>query len=109
VQLSGAEAQIEYERSFSDFDRLFGQQRHFAFPFGTPGLEFNAGHVEALRRMNDWIIWSTERRPYSADERRPGAVLPRYPINCAWSYKQTGAWIAALALKFRGTDTRFHF
>lgn len=80
---------------------MFGVQNHFAFPFGTPEFEFNARHVEALRRSHDWVIWSTERRPYAAAERRPGAVLPRMPVNCRWTYKQIALWIALLAAKFR--------
>ncbi len=107
--LSRREAEVEYQRSFERFSRLFGPQHHFAFPFGTPEHEFTAMHVGALRRISDWTLWSTERRPHAASERKPGAVLPRFPINGAWSYKQIALWMCVLTLRFRSFDTKFHY
>jgi peptidoglycan/xylan/chitin deacetylase (PgdA/CDA1 family) len=109
THLSEEQARTEYERSKQIFDRLFGEQRHFAFPFGTPGHEFDASHVRLLREQGRFLIWSTERRPYKPNERHEGAVLPRFPVNGTWSHRSIAAWIAARSLiyRLRGTKHRF--
>ncbi len=99
--LTESQAKSEYERSKGLFERQFGPQHHFAFPFGTPEHEFNASHVALLRAQGDFLIWSTEPRPYGPDERRPGGVLPRYPVNGTWGHRSIAAWIAARALLTR--------
>ena len=99
--LSDAELDFEYRKSVDDFERLFGEQQHFAFPFGSPGLQFSHRHVAKMRELRPSVIWSTERRPYLAAECRPGAVLPRFAINGNWTHRQTAVWISMLALKFR--------
>jgi hypothetical protein len=99
--LVAADAQAEYETSLRDFGRLFGPQRHFAFPFGTPGKEFDASHVERLRELGRFLIWSTEPRPYGAAEVTPGAVLPRFPIDGTWTHKELVFWVAFRALRYR--------
>lgn len=88
----------DYLRSTRAFERLFGQQRHFAFPFGTPGKQFDGRHVELLRALGEAIIWSTEARPSFTWERKPRAVLPRCPIIGGQSVTAVAAWLAARAL-----------
>ncbi len=108
--LDPAQAEEEYVSSTADFRRLFGEVRHFAFPFGTPHLEFEREHVELLRALCPaTLIWSTERRPFFARERAPGAVLPRFSIDSTWSYRQIALWICAHSVRFRvkGSPHRF--
>ena len=103
------QAAREYDRSSETFRRLFGPEQHFAFPFGTPGHEFSQAHVDLLRARGDFLIWSTERRPSAADERKPRAVLPRFPIRGDWSARELALWILARAVLFRTRGTRFRF
>jgi peptidoglycan/xylan/chitin deacetylase (PgdA/CDA1 family) len=109
TELTEEQAKTEYERSKAVFDRLFGEQRHFAFPFGTPNWEFNETHVRLLRGQGDFLLWTTERRPYAPNERGPSAVLPRFPVNGTWNHRAIATWIAARSLIFRvrGTQHRF--
>ena len=108
--LSQEDAAREYASSSADFERLFGPQRHFAFPFGTPDREFELRHVTALRELEPQrIIWSTESRPFEASERGPGAVLPRFPIDGEWSHRQTALWICASALRYRMLGPRCRY
>ena len=89
VLLTPEQARSEYEASIRDFERLFGPHRHFAFPFGTPEVEFDASHVAVLRqRGEDFLMWSTEQRPYEPSERRPRAVLPRFPVDGTHTWRQ---------------------
>lgn len=99
--LTDEQARLEYRRSLEEFTRLFGPQAQFAFPFGTPRHEFDERHVRLLREQGDFLIWTTERRPYDAFERGPGAVLPRFPVNGTWNHRQLAAWIAARSLIYR--------
>ncbi|MHB8878031.1 MAG: polysaccharide deacetylase family protein [Myxococcaceae bacterium] len=98
TELTPAQSALEYQRSRADFERLFGLQRQFAFPFGTPRHEFDGGHVAQLRAQGPFLIWTTEPRPYRPSERRPGAVLPRFPVRGHWGHRGIAAWIAARAL-----------
>jgi hypothetical protein len=107
--LTAREVEQEYADAFADFARLFGPQAHFAFPFGSPGATFDQSHVAVLRRLGAGLIWSTERRPYAALERRPSAVLPRLGIDCSWSLERNALWIAMLAAKYRAAGTRFRY
>lgn len=99
----------ELKESTRDFTRLFGPPAHFAIPFGTPAIEFDARYVVALRAIGDFVIWTTEARPFEASERRPGAVLPRFPIDGTRSARQTALLIALYAARYRafGTPHRF--
>lgn len=93
----------EYESSFDDFRRLFGEPaRHFAFPYGIPGVDFDRPHVDALRSLGRFAIWSTEPRPYAAVERERGAVLPRFAVDGTRTWRETAAHIALHALRVRG-------
>ncbi len=105
--LTSTQAGEEYQRSVSDFERLFGPQGHLAFPFGTPQESFEQRHVSALRRLGSFIHWSTEQRPYAPGERRPGAVLPRYPIDGTRTWRQSAFLIALYAVMWRMRGTRF--
>lgn len=107
--LTPREVEQEYADAFADFARLFGAQAHFAFPFGSPEDTFDRSHVKVLRRLGAGLIWSTERRPYTALERRPSAVLPRFAIDCSWSLERNALWIAMLALKYRTSGSRFRY
>ena len=108
--LSQDEAAREYVSSSSDFERLFGPQRHFAFPFGTPDREFELRHVTALRERDaERLIWTPESRPFEAGERRPGAVLPRFPVDGEWNHRQLALWICASALRYRALGPRYRY
>jgi len=89
------------QASTGDFERLFGPQRHFAFPFGVPGVDFGAGHLAILRRLGRFLIWSTEPRPFQGWERTAGAVLPRFAVDGTRSWRETAVHIAAHALLSR--------
>jgi hypothetical protein len=91
----------ECEASTRDFERLFGPQRHFAFPFGIPGIDFGAEHVGTLRSLGRFLIWSTEPRPFHGWERTPGALLPRFAVDGTRSWKESVVHIAAQALLSR--------
>ena len=91
----------EFARSMRDFQRLFGAQRHFAIPFGVPHADFAGEHVEQLRALGDFLIWSTEPRPFHARERRPGALLPRFAVDGTRTWKETAVHIALHALRSR--------
>lgn len=90
----------ELRRSHADFERLFGPERHFAFPFGGSG-DFDDRHVASLRHASDAIIWSTVGRPYLPEHRRPGAVLPRFGVDGRCSASQLAFWIAMRSLRAR--------
>jgi hypothetical protein len=95
------ECRGEYERSTDDFRRLFGEPRHFAFPFGVPGFDFDERHVTALRRIGSFHVWSTEPRPYDATERAEGTVLPRFAIDGTRTWKETVAHIIVRSFRTR--------
>lgn len=99
----------DFERSTRQFERLFGPQRHFAFPFGTPRHHVEQRHVDWLHALGDFPLWTTEARPYRLAERRPRAVLPRFPVDGAKTAPELAGWIAARALNFkvRGTPYRY--
>jgi peptidoglycan/xylan/chitin deacetylase (PgdA/CDA1 family) len=107
--LSTQEAALDYRTSRDDFERLVGPQKHFAFPFGTPRHHVEQRHVDVLRKLGDFMVWTTEARPYRFTERRPGAVLPRFPIDGLKPATELAGWIAArsLAFRLRGTKHRY--
>jgi hypothetical protein len=81
-----------------------GAVEHFAFPFGYPGRHFGKPEVEALRTAfgdRPMILWSTETRPYRADERDAGAVLPRFVPDGTWSAKALVLWLTVQICRFR--------
>jgi peptidoglycan/xylan/chitin deacetylase (PgdA/CDA1 family) len=88
----------DYRRSTQDFTRLFGTQRHFAFPYGTPGHHFRPEHVAMLRDLGDFTLWSTEARPFSPAE---AGVRPRFPVDGSQTPEALAGWLAARALDFR--------
>lgn len=95
-----AHALDELEQSHVDFERLFGPEHHFAFPFGAQG-DFDDRHVESIRRVTDAIIWTTVPRPFLRAHRRPGAVLPRFGVDGRWSAAQLAFLIAVRSLRAR--------
>ena len=97
TRLSQAQAAEELRRSHQAFTSQFGAPHHFAFPFGTPEHEFNRTHVEILREQGPFLIWSTEGRPYRPKERRPSAVLPRFPVDGSRSSAELAGWIVSRA------------
>ena len=108
--LAGEETVSEdYRRSSKALGRLFGVERHFAFPFGTPRHHFDVPQVTLLRGLGDFLIWCTEGRPYRLEERRPKAVLPRFPIDGRKSTAELAGLIAARSLKFRLRGTPHSF
>lgn len=89
------EVELEYQQSLADFQRLFGPQHHFAFPFG----DYASRHVASLRKLDPHLVlWSTEPRPYAPEERVSGAVLPRYSVDGRDAHRAIALWIAARAL-----------
>jgi peptidoglycan/xylan/chitin deacetylase (PgdA/CDA1 family) len=101
VLLALHECRSEYERSTEDFRRLFGEPRHFAFPFGVPGEDFDERHVAELRRLGNFHVWSTEPRPFHPSERAEGTVLPRFAIDGMRTWKETVAHIIVRSLRAR--------
>jgi hypothetical protein len=91
----------ECARSKRHFERLFGPQRHFAFPFGVPGVDFGPEHMDELRALGDFLVWSTEPRPFQPRERRPGTPLPRFAVDGSRTWKETAAHIALHAVRTR--------
>ncbi|HWE25802.1 MAG TPA: hypothetical protein VG496_17820, partial [Myxococcales bacterium] len=98
VLLDAGQFRAELGASAHDFARLFGPARHFAFPFGVPGVDFGRSHVSAVRELLDVEIWSTEPRPYRPSEREQGAVLPRFAVDGTRSWRATVAHIALRSL-----------
>jgi len=94
TSLTPEQVSTELMQSRADFERLFGRERHFAFPFGGYGVDFDESHVDILRQAGDSVIWSTVGRPHLAEQRRPGAVLPRFAVDGRWSASQIAFWIA---------------
>jgi hypothetical protein len=90
----------EYRSSAADFERLFGTPRHFAFPFGVPGVDFSKEQVAALNE-DRCFLWSTEPRPFGSRERRPGAVIPRFAVDGTRNLQEQLFWIAAHSLGAR--------
>lgn len=101
TSLSPDTAAAELLQSRADFERIFGRERHFAFPFGGYGADFDDRHVELLRQNGDSVIWSTVGRPHLAEHRAPGAVLPRFAVDGRWSASQIAFWIAVRSLHAR--------
>ena len=101
VLLTYAQVRAEYAASLRDFERLFGPCKHFAFPYGVPGVDFGRRDVAVLRGLGSFLIWSTEPRPFEARERSPGAVLPRFAVDGTRTWKQTALQIAVHALRTR--------
>lgn len=101
ASLPPEQAAAELVQSRADFQRIFGCERHFAFPFGGYGVDFDERHVEVLRRTGDAVIWSTNGRPHLARHRMPGAVLPRFAVDGRWSASQIAFWIALRSLHAR--------
>jgi hypothetical protein len=99
--LSERDFEEEVARSYADFARLFGEQAHFAFPFGTPEEDFSTRQVEILRAHGPSMLWSTARRPYPPEHRRPGAVLPRFPVDGRATASQLAFWIALVSIRAR--------
>jgi hypothetical protein len=101
TSLSRKQATVELDQSRADFRRIFGEERHFAFPFGGYGVDFDESHVEVLRRGGDGLIWTTAGRPHHPSHRIPGAVLPRFAVDGRWSASQIAFWIALRSLHAR--------
>jgi peptidoglycan/xylan/chitin deacetylase (PgdA/CDA1 family) len=101
TSLPPEQAAEELLQSHADFERMFGPERHFAFPFGGYGVDFDDRHVETLRRAGDAVIWTTIGRPHHARHRAPGAVLPRFAVDGRWSASQIAFWIAVRSLRAR--------
>jgi len=74
------QAEKELRCSTTDFERLWGICRHFAFPFGAPLEDFTTDHVRMINEARSLLIWSTEQRPFRPEEMAPGAVLPRLTV-----------------------------
>lgn len=104
--LAPEQAAAELLQSRADFERIFGRETHFAFPFGGYGVDFDERHVEILREGGDAVIWSTVGRPHLPEHRVPGAVLPRFAVDGRWSASQIAFWIALRSLhaRARGLD-----
>ncbi len=100
-------AREEYRRSTAHFERLFGPTRHFAFPFGTPGVHFDHRHVALLRELGEVVLWTTQACAYAPAERAPHAVLPRMPIDGRLGADSLAGLIAAHELNHRVKGSHF--
>jgi hypothetical protein len=101
TDLDADASSTEYLASRGTFERLFGPPEHLAIPFGTPGLEFHDDQVPLMRAGGDWLIWTTEPRPYETGERAPSAVLPRFAVDGRWTARELLGWIALRSLLYR--------
>lgn len=83
ASLSDAQWLAEYEQSLALYEQHFGVCRHLAFPYGTPGVDFDNRVVEFLRTHHSKIqMWSTEAR---LQKNVTLDVCPRIVIrNCSW-------------------------
>lgn len=92
--------EAEYRASAQTFEALFGLAGHFAFPYGTPSIDFDEGAVRLAREAAlGATLWSTDARGFSDAERARGAVLPRFPIDGTWSWRASALRIAHRARK----------
>jgi peptidoglycan/xylan/chitin deacetylase (PgdA/CDA1 family) len=91
----------ELANSAADFERLFGREDHFAFPFGGPQLDFDERHIDILRKTGRRVIWSTARRPHAFAHRHAGAVLPRVPVDGRASATEIALSVAIRAMLSR--------
>jgi peptidoglycan/xylan/chitin deacetylase (PgdA/CDA1 family) len=103
-RLDRAQAQRELERSVATFQRLFGEQRHLALPFGD-GL-FDEAHLSLVRTQNDYLVWGTGQSPYRPAERFPGAFVPRFVVDGRWGVRGTAAAIAGHCMAMRTPGVR---
>jgi hypothetical protein len=94
------DSRYDFEESRRQFEALFGRTEHFAFPFGTPGKEFGDDHVNVARELGYTHVWSTEGRPFWAEERTAGA-LPRCSIFGKWPVAKSALLILVQAAKWR--------
>lgn len=101
ISLTDEQAKAEYARSRDDFSRLFGPSQHFAFPYGTPYFDLEPRHIRIAGALGAPLMWSTEGRPYGRAERRPGAVLPRFPVDGTMDHRQIATQIAARSVAWR--------
>jgi len=85
VELEPALAQRELDRSHAAFQRLFGPQRHFAFPFGH--RFFDERHLAMVRAQGDFLVWGTRQRPFAAADRAGGALLSRFVVDGRWGVR----------------------
>ena len=99
----------DFARSTATFTKHFGAPSNFAFPYGTPRYHFERRHVDWLRALGTFPLWTTEARPYRLHELRPGGVLPRFPVDGRQDAHSLAGWIAARALGFRARGTPHHF
>lgn len=100
-RLSSVDCEREIARSQGAFEASFGACQHFAFPFGSPGLHVTDAHVEAVAAQTDALIWSTAASPYELRDRRPGVLLPRFPVFGTWEVEEVVAWVAVQCARFR--------
>ena len=99
--LTDEQASVEYSRSAEDFGRLFGPAQHFAFPYGTPYFDVEPRHARIAAALGGPLLWSTEGRPYERAERRPGALLPRFPVDGTMDHRQIATQVAVRSALFR--------
>ncbi len=94
------EFEREVHRSTQHFEASFGRAEHFAFPFGLPGLHFDASHVATVSRVaHAPVMWSTEDGLYEASAKAPGAVLPRIIFRGLWGGKAMALWVSWCAVR----------
>jgi hypothetical protein len=101
ARLNDADAQRELQASRAQFEAHFGPMKHFAFPFGYPGVHFGKREVALLREAGAEYIWCTRESPYARSWQQPGAVLPRIQLLGTWSVKHMLLWIAQRAAVYR--------
>jgi hypothetical protein len=101
ARLDDEEMDREIRTSKAMFERHFGPMRHFAFPFGYPGLHFGMREVALLRELGAEHIWCTKESPYASSWDKVGAVLPRIQLVGTWTVKHMLLWIAQRAAVYR--------
>ncbi len=101
ARLSLPHVKEELNASRRAFEACFGPSPHFAFPFGSLRTQWDASHASAALAEGYSYVWSTEPRPFAPAERRPGTVLPRYPVLGTLPARSMAAFIAQRALRWR--------
>lgn len=102
AKLSMDEARAELRQSTEDFRRLFGEPRHFAYPFGTPGLDFDHRHGALLADVAPQAMaWSTHPATFERRDEAPGTVLPRFSVDGTWRLDEQLAWMAVQSTRAR--------
>lgn len=98
--MDAADAEDEIRSSTAHFSSVFGATRHFAFPYGTPGVSYDEGHVRLLRSLGYEYIWSTQPLGFARGSEHD-ITIPRIAVNGLRTVAATKADITKYLVKTR--------